>query len=51
MAEFFYTKVRYLMQVIYNTSALVQVMTWRRTSDKPFPEPPWTKFDDAMWRS
>ena len=31
-------------------SALVQVMAWRRTGDKPLPEPMLTQFTDAyMW--
>ena len=28
-------------------SALVQVMAWRRTGDKPLPEPMRTQFNDA----
>ena len=35
---------------IDNKSALVQVMAWRRTGDKPLPEPMLTQFTDAyMW--
>ena len=35
---------------IDNTPALVQVMAWRRTGDKPLPEPMLTQFTDAyMW--
>ena len=35
---------------IDNKSALVQVMAWRWTSDKPLPEPMVTQFTDAyMW--
>ena len=35
---------------IYNKSALVQVMAWRRTGDKPLPETMMTQFTDAyMW--
>ena len=30
-----------------NKSALVQVMAWRRTGDKPLPEPILTEFTDA----
>ena len=30
-------------------SALVQVMAWLRTGDKPLPEPMMTKFHDDMW--
>ena len=32
---------------IDNESALVQVMAWRRTGDKPLPEPMLTQFTDA----
>ena len=33
-----------------NKSALVQVMAWRRTGDKPLPEPVLTQVTDAyMW--
>ena len=36
--------------LIDNNSALVQVMAWRRTGDKPLPEPILTQFTDAyMW--
>ena len=35
---------------IDNTSALVQVMAWRRTADKPLPEPMMTQFTDAYMR-
>ena len=31
-------------------SALVQVMAWRRTGDKPLPEPMLTQFTDAYMR-
>ena len=35
---------------IDNKPALVQVMAWRRTGDKPLPEPMTTQFTDAyMW--
>ena len=35
---------------IDNKSALVQVMAWRRTGDKPLPEPMLSQFSDAcMW--
>ena len=30
--------------------ALVQVMAWRRTGDKPLPEPMLTRFTDALMR-
>ena len=33
-----------------NKSALVQVMAWRRTGDKPLPEPMLTQFTDAYMR-
>ena len=33
-----------------NTSALVQVMAWRRTGDKPLPEAMMTQFSDAYMR-
>ena len=33
-----------------NKSALVQVMAWRRTGDKPLPEPLLTQFTDAFMR-
>ena len=37
---------------IDNESALVQVMAWRRTGDKPLPEPMMTQLTDAyMWHS
>ena len=35
---------------IDNTPALVQVMNWRRTGDKPFPEPALTQFIDTYMR-
>ena len=31
-------------------SALVQVMAWRRTGDKPLPEPMLAQFTDAYMR-
>ena len=31
-------------------SALVQVMAWRRTGEKPLPEPMLTQFTDAYMR-
>ena len=38
------------MSPIDNKSALVQVMAWRRTGDKPLPEPMMTQITDAyMW--
>ena len=33
-----------------NKSALVQVMAWRRTGDKPLPEQMLTQFTDAYMR-
>ena len=35
---------------IGNKSTLVRVMTWRRTDDKPLPEPMLTQFTDAYLR-
>ena len=35
---------------IENKPALVQVMAWRRTGDKPLPEPMMTQFTDAYMR-
>ena len=35
---------------IYNKPAVVQVMAWRRTSDKPLPELMLTQFTDAYMR-
>ena len=35
---------------IDNKSALVQVMAWRRTGEKPLPEPMMTQFIDAYMR-
>ena len=35
---------------IDNKSALVQVMAWCRTGDKPLPEPMLTQFTDAYMR-
>ena len=35
---------------IDNKSALVQVMDWRRTGDKPLPEPMMTQFTDTYMR-
>ena len=32
---------------IDNKSALIQVMAWRRTGDKPLPEPMLTQFTDV----
>ena len=35
---------------IDNNKALVQVMAWRRTGNKPLPEPMLTQFTDAyVW--
>ena len=35
---------------IDNKLALIQVMAWRQTGDKPFPEPMLTQFTDTyMW--
>ena len=33
-----------------NFAALVQIMAWRRTGDKPLPEPILTLFTDAYMR-
>ena len=35
---------------IDHKSALVQEMTWRRTGNKPLPEPIMTQFTDAYMR-
>ena len=35
---------------IDNEAALVQVMAWRQTGDKPLPEPMTTQFTDADTR-
>ena len=35
---------------INNKSAFVQVMAWRRTGDKPLPEPMMTQLTDAYMR-
>ena len=35
---------------INNTPALVQIMAWRRTGDKPFSEPMMTQLNDAYMR-
>ena len=35
---------------IDNKAALVQVMAWRRTGDKPLPEPMMTQFTDTYMR-
>ena len=35
---------------IDNKPALVQVMAWRRTGDKPLPEPMMAQFTDAYMR-
>ena len=35
---------------INNIPALVQIMAWRRTGDKPLSEPMMTQFDDAYMR-
>ena len=35
---------------IDNFATLVQVMAWRRTGDKPLPEPMLTQFTDAFMR-
>ena len=35
---------------IDNKPALVQIMAWRRTGDKPLPEPMLTQFTDAYMR-
>ena len=36
--------------LIDDKSALVQVMAWRQTGDKPSPEPMMTQFTDAYMR-
>ena len=36
--------------LIDNKSALVQVMAWRRTGEKPLPEPMLTQFTDVYVR-
>ena len=36
--------------LIDNKPALVQVMAWRQTGDKPLPEPMITQFTDAYMR-
>ena len=38
------------MSPIDNAPALVQVMAWRRTGDKPLPEPMLTRLSDAYMR-
>ena len=38
------------MSPINNKAALVQVMAWRRTGDKPLPEPMMTQFTEAYMR-
>ena len=35
---------------IDSTPALVQLMVWHRTGDKPLPEPMMTQFNDAYMR-
>ena len=40
----------FLKGSIINKPALVQVMAWRRTGDKPLPEPMLTQFTDAYMR-
>ena len=35
---------------INNISALIQIMAWRRTGDKPLSEPMMTQFNDAYMR-
>ena len=39
-----------LRRPIDNNTALVQAMAWRRTDDKPLPEPMLTQFTDAYMR-
>ena len=38
------------MSPVDNKLALVQVMAWRQTGDKPLPEPTMTQFADAYMR-
>ena len=38
------------LSLIDNTSALVQVMAWRRVDDNPLPEAMMTQFTDAYMR-
>ena len=56
---FFNENVRILIEIslkfvpngpIENKSALVRVMAWRRTCNKPLPEPMLTQFIDAYMR-
>ena len=35
---------------IDNEATLVQILAWRRTGDKPLPEPMLTQFTDAYMR-
>ena len=39
-----------LKDAIDNIAALVQIMAWRRTGDKPLSEPMMTEFGDAYMR-
>ena len=39
-----------LKGLIHNKAALVQVMAWRRTGDKPLPETKLIQFTDAYMR-
>ena len=50
--ENYTTSIRISLKVVSrspigNKPALVQVMAWRRTGDKPLPEPVRTQFTDA----
>ena len=45
-----FTEVFFPEGPIDNKAALVQVMAWRWTGDKPFPEPMVTQFTDAYMR-
>ena len=40
----------FLRSPIDNKPVLVQLMAWRRTGDKPLPEPMLTQFTDAYMR-
>ena len=55
MNDKFYISIQIILKFvpkgpIDNKSALVQVMAWCRTGDKPLPEPMLTKFTDAYMR-
>ena len=46
---FFQVSLEFVPEGLIDMSALVQIMSWGQTGDRPLPEPMMTKFYDVMW--